>query len=43
MAEIIGIDCDGFDVRVGADILRFDFEAPVADAAEARARIESLL
>ncbi len=40
-AEMIGIDCDGFDVRVGdaadaVQILRFTFENPVTDAASAR-------
>jgi putative heme iron utilization protein len=40
-AEMIGIDCDGFDVHIQDDsgtlqILRFDFEAPVTNAQEAR-------
>ncbi|HQN64339.1 MAG TPA: DUF2470 domain-containing protein [Methylophilus sp.] len=40
-AEIIGIDCDGFDVRIrdhagATQILRFDFETPVTNATEAR-------
>lgn len=38
---MIGIDCDGFDVRADASPapLRFDFEEPVADAASARAAL----
>jgi heme iron utilization protein len=34
--EIVGIDCDGFDVRADGDLLRFDFETPVLDAMQAR-------
>jgi hypothetical protein len=40
---IIGIDCDGFDLRAGGDILRFDFDDYVAGADEARAKIVALL
>ena len=43
--EMIGIDCDGFDVRADGEVLRFDFEREVKDAGagarrtgEARAR-----
>lgn len=35
-AVMVGIDGDGFDVRTGPDVLRFDFERPVTDAAAAR-------
>ena len=42
-AAIIGIDCDGFDVLAGSDILHFDFEDSVASADEAAARIAALL
>lgn len=40
-AEMIGIDCDGFDVRIRnpadtVQILRFTFEVPVTDATSAR-------
>jgi heme iron utilization protein len=35
-AEMLGIDCDGFDVRADAGVLRFDFEKPVLDAQQAR-------
>ncbi|MGH8672091.1 MAG: HugZ family protein [Burkholderiales bacterium] len=35
-AHMLGIDCDGFDVRADGDILRFDFEQPVLDAVTAR-------
>lgn len=45
-AVMIGIDCDGFDVRAqeGGDsrLLRFAFEAPVTDAASARAALVAL-
>ncbi len=34
--EMLGIDCDGFDVRSDDRVLRFDFEAPVLDAQQAR-------
>ena len=42
-AEMIGIDCDGFDVRADAGILRFEFESCVTDAAQARAALLSVL
>jgi putative heme iron utilization protein len=42
-AAIIGIDCDGFDVLAGGDIIRFDFDDCVAGAAEAEAQIVALL
>ena len=35
--EMTGIDCDGFDVRADGELLRFDFNAPVLDTAQARA------
>lgn len=35
-AAMIGIDCDGFDVRADGESLRFDFAQPVTDAASAR-------
>lgn len=34
--EMLGIDCDGFDVRAGARVLRFDFIQSVLDAQQAR-------
>jgi putative heme iron utilization protein len=40
---MIGLDCDGFDIRLRRDaghtLLRFRFERPVTDAAEARAAL----
>jgi len=33
---MLGIDIDGFDVRVDDRVLRFDFEQPVVDAQQAR-------
>ena len=35
-ADMIGIDCDGFDVRADGAILRFDFAQPVTDPTTAR-------
>jgi putative heme iron utilization protein len=35
-ATLIGIDCDGFDVRADTEILRFAFENCVTDAVQAR-------
>jgi heme iron utilization protein len=35
-ARMTGIDCDGFDVRADGELLRFEFEQPVADATSAR-------
>jgi len=34
--EMLGIDCDGFDVRADERVLRFDFAEPVLDAQQAR-------
>jgi len=33
---MLGIDCDGFDVRADGRVLRFDFNEPVLDATGAR-------
>lgn len=41
-AEMIGIDCDGFDVRVDEQKLRFEFPKPVLEAAGARAALVRL-
>lgn len=41
-AEMIGIDPDGFDVRTGGRVLRFDFPSPVADAQQARVALVEL-
>jgi len=35
-AELIGIDCDGFDIRVGEQILRIQSAVPILDAQQAR-------
>ncbi len=35
-ARMAGIDCDGFDIRAGDDLLRIDFERPVTDVDSAR-------
>jgi putative heme iron utilization protein len=40
--EMIGIDCDGFDVRADDRLLRFAFERPIATASEARAALVAL-
>lgn len=34
-AELIGIDCDGFDIRVGERILRIQSDVPIWDAQQA--------
>ncbi len=42
-AEMIGIDSLGFDVRSDADvILRFNFDAPISDAQEARTALVAM-
>lgn len=35
--EMVGVDCDGFDVRADGSLLRFAFEAPVIEPAQLRA------
>ena len=35
-AQMIGVDCDGIDVRSDGDILRIEFSTEVKDAGEAR-------
>lgn len=35
-AEMLGIDCDGFDLRADEKVLRFDFSEQVLDAQQAR-------
>lgn len=46
-AEMLGIDCDGFDVKAensagSPQILRFQFESPICDAATARAALVAM-
>lgn len=41
-AQMIGIDCDGFDVLADAEVLRFDFDDEVKDAGAARAELVNL-
>lgn len=41
-AEMIGIDCDGFDVRADGEVLRIDFDREVKDAGEARTELVKL-
>jgi putative heme iron utilization protein len=41
-AAMIGIDPDGFDVRADAQVVRFAFDAPVADSTAARAALVAL-
>jgi putative heme iron utilization protein len=41
-AAMLGIDCDGFDVRADGRVLRFDFAEPVLDAQQARAALVAL-
>jgi heme iron utilization protein len=40
--EMIGIDCDGFDVRADDRVARFRFERPVTTAAQARGALVAL-
>lgn len=40
--EMIGIDCDGFDVRADDEILRFSFDQPVTDAQSARTALVAI-
>lgn len=40
--EMVGIDCDGFDVRAEGAPLRFDFPRKVEDAADARKALMEL-
>lgn len=39
---MVGIDCDGFDVRADGALLRFAFDPPVIDAAQARAALVAM-
>ncbi len=41
-AEMVGIDCDGFDVRADGRLLRFGFDTPVTDADAARQALVAL-
>jgi putative heme iron utilization protein len=43
MVSMIGIDCDGFDLRADGEILRFDFAQPVSDAPTARAALKTMV
>ncbi len=40
--QMIGIDCDGFDLRVGNDVHRIEFDTEIRDAQAARAKLVSL-
>ena len=40
--EMLGIDCDGFDVRAAGRVLRFDFPEPVLDAQQARLALTAI-
>lgn len=39
---MVGIDCDGFDVRADGELLRFAFDPPVLDATQARAALVAM-
>ena len=41
-AQVVGIDCDGFDVRADGEWLRFEFEEPATDAKAARERLVAM-
>lgn len=34
-AELLGIDCDGFDIRVGERIMRVQIDVPLLEAQQA--------
>ncbi len=38
-ARMVGIDCDGFDVRADGKLLRFEFDEEVGDANRARSEL----
>ena len=40
--SMIGIDCDGFDVRADGQILRLEFNQPVLDAIQARTALVAM-
>ena len=40
--QMVGIDCDGFDIIADGKPLRFDFDEPVTDAPSARAALVAL-
>ena len=40
--EMVGMDCDGFDVRADDRLLRFDFAESVLDAQQARQALVAL-
>jgi putative heme iron utilization protein len=40
--QMIGIDCDGFDLRASDEVYRIDFETEIRDAQAARAMLVSL-
>jgi len=42
LPTMVGLDCDGFDLRVDKKLLRFSFDSPVTNAAEARASLAAL-
>jgi len=42
IAIMVGIDCDGFDVRADGGLLRFDFDLPVTDATAAREQLVAM-
>ena len=43
MIGMVGIDCDGFDVRADNELLRFDFAQLVVDAPAARAALKAMV
>jgi putative heme iron utilization protein len=42
VVTMIGIDCDGFDVRADARRLRFEFDAPITNAGAAREALAAM-
>jgi putative heme iron utilization protein len=41
-ATLVGIDCDGIDLRADGALLRVEFDAPVTNAGKAREALAAL-
>jgi putative heme iron utilization protein len=39
---MVGIDCDGFDMRADTRRLRFEFDAPITNAGAAREALAAM-
>jgi putative heme iron utilization protein len=43
VVSMIGIDCDGFDLRADDEMMRFDFSQPITNAPTARAALKAMV